>query len=199
MSQQVTGKATPELFERIILRRLGARDDDVLDARHHRIGEVVDEELDPAAQSGLDGRADAEGDRVEQHRTDVQSLDLDAVSPRLEIGVLEHSIEVVDNADVVHVGEHLRLRRRVSDPQAAVRASWERVVVAASHEQRLRFELRASGVGHLRLQIAALDVRGRASRAARISAGTALNLFVGKRPGNVVDWTASGASNLKSS
>ena len=38
-----------------------------------------------------------------------------------------------------------------------------------------------------------------ASRAARIRPGTALNLLVGKKPGSVVDWTASGASSLKSS
>ena len=38
-----------------------------------------------------------------------------------------------------------------------------------------------------------------ASLAARITPGTALNLFVGKKPGRVVDWTASGASSLKRS
>ena len=38
-----------------------------------------------------------------------------------------------------------------------------------------------------------------ASRVARIRPGTALNLLVGKKPGSVVDWTASGASSLKSS
>jgi hydrogenase expression/formation protein HypE len=37
MSEQVTGKATPELFERIILRRLGARDDDVLTPPKHGV------------------------------------------------------------------------------------------------------------------------------------------------------------------
>ena len=38
-----------------------------------------------------------------------------------------------------------------------------------------------------------------ASRDDRITPGTALNLFVGKKPGRVVDWTASGASSLNSS
>src|SRR5438128_7978897 len=37
MAEQVTGKATPELFERIILRRLGARDDDVLMPPRHGV------------------------------------------------------------------------------------------------------------------------------------------------------------------
>lgn len=37
MSQQVTGKATPELFERVILRRLGASDPDVLTPPRHGV------------------------------------------------------------------------------------------------------------------------------------------------------------------
>src|SRR5207248_7426650 len=37
MSQQVTGKATPELFERVILRRLGAPDADVLTPPKHGV------------------------------------------------------------------------------------------------------------------------------------------------------------------
>jgi hydrogenase expression/formation protein HypE len=37
VTEQVTGKATPELFERIILRRLGARDRDVLTPPKHGV------------------------------------------------------------------------------------------------------------------------------------------------------------------
>jgi hydrogenase expression/formation protein HypE len=37
MTEQVTGKATPELFERIILRRLGASDADVLTPPRHGV------------------------------------------------------------------------------------------------------------------------------------------------------------------
>src|SRR6266487_2658934 len=37
MADQVTGKATPELFERVILRRLGARDPDVLTPPKHGV------------------------------------------------------------------------------------------------------------------------------------------------------------------
>ena len=37
MSEQVTGKATPEVFERIILRRLGAPDPDVLTPPAHGV------------------------------------------------------------------------------------------------------------------------------------------------------------------
>ena len=37
MSEQVTGKATPELFERVILRRLGASDRDVLTPPKHGV------------------------------------------------------------------------------------------------------------------------------------------------------------------
>jgi len=37
MSEQVTGKATPELFERVILRRLGASDPDVLTPPRHGV------------------------------------------------------------------------------------------------------------------------------------------------------------------
>jgi hydrogenase expression/formation protein HypE len=37
MPDQVTGKATPELFERVILRRLGARDPDVLTPPKHGV------------------------------------------------------------------------------------------------------------------------------------------------------------------
>ena len=37
MTEQVTGKATPELFERVILRRLGARDPDVLTPPKHGV------------------------------------------------------------------------------------------------------------------------------------------------------------------
>ena len=37
VSQQRTGKATAELFEQIILRRLGARDDDVLVGPQHGV------------------------------------------------------------------------------------------------------------------------------------------------------------------
>lgn len=37
MSEQRTGKATAELFERVILRRLGARDDDVLVGPRHGV------------------------------------------------------------------------------------------------------------------------------------------------------------------
>ncbi|HTG47632.1 MAG TPA: AIR synthase family protein [Actinomycetota bacterium] len=37
MSEQITGKATPELFERIILRRLGAADPDVLTPPAHGV------------------------------------------------------------------------------------------------------------------------------------------------------------------
>ena len=37
MSEQVTGKATPELFERVILRRLGAADPDVLTPPRHGV------------------------------------------------------------------------------------------------------------------------------------------------------------------
>ena len=37
MTEQVTGKATPELFERVILRRLGAADPDVLTPPKHGV------------------------------------------------------------------------------------------------------------------------------------------------------------------
>src|SRR2546427_5334132 len=37
MSQKVTGRATPELYKRFILRRLGARDDDVLTPPKHGV------------------------------------------------------------------------------------------------------------------------------------------------------------------
>ena len=37
MSEQRTGKATAELFEQVILRRLGAKDDDVLIGPRHGV------------------------------------------------------------------------------------------------------------------------------------------------------------------
>jgi len=37
MTEQRTGKATAELFERVILRRLGARDPDVLVGPQHGV------------------------------------------------------------------------------------------------------------------------------------------------------------------
>ena len=66
---------------------------------------LVSSERDRPA--GLD--VDVEGNRL----VDPGFPDLDLVRPRLEVQVLEHTVEVVHDADVVAVSKHLReLRMR---------------------------------------------------------------------------------------
>src|SRR5262245_46309356 len=50
---------------------------------------------------------------------------------RFQVHVLEDAVEVVHDADVVAVGEDLRVARRASNADAAVRTAWNRIEVAS--------------------------------------------------------------------
>src|ERR1043165_8821475 len=52
---------------------------------------------------------------VEGHRRFARSANFDPMWPGLEVDVLKHAVEVVDDANVVAVDEHLCIARRVRD------------------------------------------------------------------------------------
>jgi len=53
------------------------------------------------------------------------------VRTRLEIQVLEQAIEIVDDPDVVAIGEYLRFAWCIRNPEAAIGTPGNRIVVAA--------------------------------------------------------------------
>src|SRR4051812_13181717 len=68
---------------------------------------------------------------IERDRLETRCLDLDAMSSGLEVGVLEYAVKVNADPDVVPARKSLRFARRIRDPQTAIRASREWVVVPA--------------------------------------------------------------------
>src|SRR5207302_17318 len=72
---------------------------------------------------------------IERDRLVPLRADLDPVRPGLEIQVLEHAVEVVDDAHVVTVGVDLGVRRRIDDANAAIRAPGQRGVVAGRRQR----------------------------------------------------------------
>src|SRR5438128_2563370 len=60
---------------------------------------------------------------IERDRRKSRRPNLNPVRAGFEVQMLEHAVEVVDDAHVIAIREHLRVSRRVDDPDAAVQAA----------------------------------------------------------------------------
>src|SRR5258706_5983921 len=79
---------------------------------------------------------------IKRDRLVAWDLNLDAMRTGFEIQVLEDTVEVVDDSDVVAVREDVCLPRSVRDAQAAVQSPGNRIVVTT---RRVHIWIRAAG------------------------------------------------------
>src|SRR4051812_44027367 len=94
---------------------------------------------------------------VEADRLVAAPEHLDVMRARFQVDVLEDAVEVVDDAHVVAVGEHLRVTWRARYADAAIRASGDGLVVAA---RRVAVRVVAAGaVEHAEAVARAIHVR----------------------------------------
>src|SRR5690349_15101359 len=93
-----------------------------------RIASLRSRTSEPGSVSNRFSRPDVD---VERDRAVSVVFYLNTMRTHFQVQMLEDAVEVVDEADVVAVGEHARVARRVGDPQTAIQPSRNRIVVAA--------------------------------------------------------------------